>query len=71
MLSACLDQGSSAARWLESAPDGALYALELHAARGEWARAHDIARHAAPAHVPAITLHRARHTELMYTPFEN
>ncbi|XP_073967654.1 intraflagellar transport protein Oseg6 [Choristoneura fumiferana] len=65
MLSACLDQGSAAARWLESASDGALYALEVHAARGEWARAHDIARQAAPAHVPAITLHRARHTELI------
>uniref|UniRef100_A0A2A4K789 WD repeat-containing protein 19 n=1 Tax=Heliothis virescens TaxID=7102 RepID=A0A2A4K789_HELVI len=63
-LCACLCQGSAAARWLESSPAGALHALELHAARGDWARAADIAAVSCPAKAPAITLHRAQHLEL-------
>lgn len=42
----------------------ARYALELEAARGEWARAADIARRAAPALAPSLTLNHAMHLEL-------
>ncbi|KAI5641884.1 WD repeat-containing protein dyf-2 [Phthorimaea operculella] len=64
MLCACLGKGDAAARWLEGAPNGALYALELHAARGDWARAAEIASVSCPSKAPAITLHRAQHLEL-------
>ncbi|XP_063635799.1 WD repeat-containing protein 19 [Cydia splendana] len=66
-LSACLNQGSAAARWLEGAPAGAgaLAALELHCARGDWGSAHTLALQACPAAAPLVALHRARHTELL------
>ncbi|KAJ8726786.1 hypothetical protein PYW08_015183 [Mythimna loreyi] len=64
MLCACLCKGEAAARWLESSGAGALHALELHAARGDWARAAEIAAVSCPAKAPAITLHRAQHLEL-------
>ncbi|XP_075972620.1 intraflagellar transport protein Oseg6 [Anticarsia gemmatalis] len=63
-LCACLCKGSAAARWLESSPRGALHALELHAARGDWARAAEIAAVSCPGKAPDITLHRAQHLEL-------
>ncbi|CAH2244096.1 jg5108 [Pararge aegeria aegeria] len=62
MLCACLDKGDAAARWLESG--NSTYALDLHAARGDWARAADIAAVSCPSKAPAITLHQATHMEL-------
>ncbi|XP_034825348.1 WD repeat-containing protein 19 [Maniola hyperantus] len=62
LLCACLGKGDAAARWLESG--NSLYALDLHAARGEWARAADIAAVSCPSKAPAITLHQATHAEL-------
>lgn len=64
-LCACLGKGEAAARWLEGA---ALPALELHAARGDWARAAAIAAASCAARAPAITLHRAQHLELTCVP---
>ncbi|KAM3967928.1 intraflagellar transport protein Oseg6 [Aphomia sociella] len=73
---ACLGRGEAAARWLEGAGAGAeagaeagagaaaLYALELHAARGEWARAAALAAAACPQRAPDITFHHAQHLEL-------
>ncbi|KOB78955.1 putative WD repeat domain 19, partial [Operophtera brumata] len=64
MLCACLGKGEAAARWLESSPRGALQALELHVARGDWAKAAEIAEHACPQRAKDITLHQAQHLEL-------
>ncbi|XP_045492796.1 WD repeat-containing protein 19 [Colias croceus] len=43
---------------------GAKYALELQAARGEWARAAQLAHTACPAAAPYLTLHHAAHLDL-------
>ncbi|XP_049865142.1 WD repeat-containing protein 19 isoform X2 [Pectinophora gossypiella] len=64
MLCAYLGKGEAAARWLETAPSGALHALELQCARGQWARAAEIAAVCCPARAHHITLHRAQHLEL-------
>lgn len=67
MLCACLGKGEAAARWLEGGAGGAggaLHALELHAARGDWARAARLAALACPGRAPHITLHWAQHLEL-------
>ncbi|KAL0883647.1 hypothetical protein ABMA27_015774 [Loxostege sticticalis] len=67
VLCACLGKGDAAARWLEAGgtdATAAKYALELHAARGDWARAAAIASRACPVRLPAILLHQAHHLEL-------
>ncbi|RVE42234.1 hypothetical protein evm_013118 [Chilo suppressalis] len=67
VLCACLGKGEAAGRWLEGGGGGAgaaPYALELHAALGDWARAWDIASRCCPARAPYILLHRAHHLEL-------
>ncbi|XP_038213665.1 WD repeat-containing protein 19 [Zerene cesonia] len=63
LLCACLDKGDAALRWLEGSAGGR-YALELQAARGEWARAAQLARTACPAAAPYLTLHHAAHLDL-------
>ncbi|GBP76948.1 WD repeat-containing protein 19 [Eumeta japonica] len=64
-LCACLNRGEAAARWFEGAgARGAAYALELHAARGDWPRAAELAATAAPDRLHEITLHRADNLEL-------
>ncbi|KAF9815163.1 hypothetical protein SFRURICE_006727 [Spodoptera frugiperda] len=82
MLCACVDKGDAAVRWLEGGAGGAgdgsaggagraegagaLHALALHCARGDWARAATLAARAAPRAAPGITRHRAHHLELTY-----
>ncbi|XP_064075717.1 WD repeat-containing protein 19 [Vanessa tameamea] len=60
-LCACAGRGEAAARWLQG---GGALALELHAARGDWARAAALADAACPARRPALALARAEHLEL-------
>ncbi|VVC92258.1 unnamed protein product [Leptidea sinapis] len=62
MLCACVGRGEAAARWLESGSQPQ-YALELQAARGQWARCADLARHAHLTAAPYVALHAA-HLEL-------
>ncbi|CAF4949564.1 unnamed protein product [Pieris macdunnoughi] len=71
LLCACVGAGDAAARWLgasgvnaDNEMGPARYALELEAARGEWAKAAEIARRAAPTLAPSLTLHHAMHLEL-------
>ncbi|XP_068627634.1 WD repeat-containing protein 19 [Battus philenor] len=65
-LCACLGRAEAGARWLEGAGGarGAAHALQLHAARGDWARAAQLAQTACPARAPALHYHRAHHLEL-------
>ncbi|XP_052751599.1 WD repeat-containing protein 19 isoform X2 [Galleria mellonella] len=63
MVCACLGRGEAAARWLEGAGAGP-HALELHAARGDWARAAALAAAACPERAADVTLHHAQHLEL-------
>ncbi|CAH2091683.1 unnamed protein product [Euphydryas editha] len=60
-LCACVGRGEAAARWLQG---GGALAVELHAARGDWARAELVAAAACPDRAPALALHRAEHLEL-------
>ncbi|XP_053626138.1 WD repeat-containing protein 19 [Plodia interpunctella] len=64
VLCACVGKGDAAVRWLETAPGAAHAALELHAARGDWARAAAIAADACPRRAHDLTLNRAQHLEL-------